>query len=84
MQLDDEVARIDPRTNRVVKRIRVGREPSAVAVGDDAVWVANTIDRTVTKIDPATNRVTATIPLRTSPLELAVDGGSVWVATDAS
>jgi hypothetical protein len=32
--------RIDPRTNQVVKRIRVGFKTHSIAVGPDAVWVA--------------------------------------------
>ncbi len=51
-QLDDRVARIDPATNLIVKTIKVGREPLGVAVGDGAVWVADTIDRTVSRDRP--------------------------------
>jgi DNA-binding beta-propeller fold protein YncE len=32
--------------------IRVGPEPGAVAVGGEAVWVANNGDGTVTRIEP--------------------------------
>ena len=83
-QLEDEVARIDPATNRIVAVVKVGREPLAVAVGAGAVWVANTIDRTVSRIDPATDKVVATIGVRTSPTAIAVGDASVWVAVDAS
>ena len=66
-QLEDQVIRIDPSTDRIVATVKVGREPLAVAVGDGAVWVANTIDRTVMRIDPATNRVVTHDPRRLEP-----------------
>ena len=35
------VTRVDPRTDRIVARIRVGRGPGALAVADGAVWVTS-------------------------------------------
>ena len=75
--------RIDPRTNRIVNEIAVGREPTGVAIGDGSLWVANTLDRTVSRIDPRRDRVVATVPVSASPLRLAVGRRSVWVAADA-
>ena len=76
--LDDTVARIDPRSNRIVKRIKVGGGASALAVGEGAVWVVKSLDDTVSRIDARTNRVT-TIPVGVSPADIAVGAGGVWV-----
>jgi YVTN family beta-propeller protein len=62
--------------------IRVGSSPSAVAVGPDAVWVANLGDGTVSRIDPATYAVKKTIRVGQRPIAVALDPAdhAVWVA----
>lgn len=81
-QLDDVVARVDTSSGRVVRLIRVGREPLSIAAGSGSVWVANAIDRTVMQIDPRSGRVVSTIRLSLAPTALAVSDSSVWVAGD--
>lgn len=61
----------------------VGRSPTALAVGTDAVWVANRDDDTVTRLDRATGETTDTIPVGNEPLAIALDPlGQVWVANN--
>ena len=79
--LDDTVSRIDPRTNRIVATIPVGRGPNSIAAGNDAVWVTSAIDDALWRIDPRTNRVVARIPLAGVPRAVAVGAGGVWVTT---
>ncbi len=62
------------------RRSRSGRAPSAIAVGEGAVWVANTQDDTVSRIDPRSAAVTQTIPVGAGPTGIAAAGGAVWVA----
>ena len=76
-----ELARIDPDTRRVVRRIPVGSGPNDVAVGADSVWVTNRDDKTITRIDPATNKVVQTIRLAAAPHGVRVAHGRVWVTT---
>jgi YVTN family beta-propeller protein len=63
----------------VLERISVESGAVAVAVGEDAAWVAG-FNR-VARIDPATNQVVATIrtPQTGDYSEVAVGEGSVWV-----
>jgi YVTN family beta-propeller protein len=48
----DAVARIDPKTAKVVQTIDVGHGPEGITVGPKSVWVANGQDGTLTRIDP--------------------------------
>jgi YVTN family beta-propeller protein len=78
---DREVARIDPETRRVLRRIPVGDGPLAVAVGGGSVWVTNREDRSITRIDPRTDRVTGTIQLHAAPYGVRFAHGRLWVTT---
>ncbi len=76
----NSVAIIDPASNDVVGSIsNVGGRPSAVAVGEGAVWVANEDERSLARIDPTSLAVERT-PLELTPTGVAVGGGAVWVA----
>ena len=77
--LGNTVSQIEPATNRVVRRIRVGEDPVAVAAGGGAVWVTNYKDGTVSRLDPRQGRVVATIPVGPNPDHVAVGDGGVWV-----
>jgi YVTN family beta-propeller protein len=76
----NSVAVIDPGSNEVVDAVPVGTGASRVAVGEGAVWVLNSEDRTVSRINPDTLEP-ATIGTGTTPTDLAVGGGSVWLVT---
>jgi branched-chain amino acid transport system substrate-binding protein len=76
----DSVAVIDPATNGIVAGVRVGSAPTAIAVGEGAVWVANAGDSTVSRIDPEQRRVVATLPLGRIPGQVTTGEGAVWVA----
>ena len=41
-----------PRVARVVQRVDPNTSPGAIAVGSDAIWVADSYATTVTRIDP--------------------------------
>ncbi len=71
---------IDPGRDVIVGQAAVGDQPSAIAVGEGWVWVANTGDDTVSQIDPQTHAVIDTIDVGKSPTGIVVGAGSVWVA----
>jgi YVTN family beta-propeller protein len=75
--------RIDPATNQVATQTyAVGRDPTALAVGEGSVWVANGTDKSIVRLDPATGKVQANIVLGQAPRGIAVgDVSSVWVNT---
>ena len=76
---DLTVSRIDPRSNRIVARVRKVRAQN-IATGDGDVWI--TEGNIVTEIDSATNAVARRLTLDAGFLvDLAIGGGAVW-ATD--
>ena len=76
---DGTVARIDPRSGRVVKNIKASA--GMLATGAEGVWVLS--DQGVARIDPARNRLGTPIPLPFgNARDIAVGGGAVWVTDD--
>ena len=79
------LSRIDPAARTVAGTTSVGNEPAAVAVGPDAVWVANGADGTVSKIDPSSGHLEGAFPVGKQPSGIAVAAdGQVWVANAGS
>ena len=77
---DLDAVRLNPKTLRVVARVKVGLGPSNAAIaGDGSVFVPNTADGTVSRIDPARNTVVATYRVGPKPFPGAVAFGDVWV-----
>jgi len=74
------VTPIDPVDGTVGSPIRVGVDPSDLAVGLDAVWVANAEDGTISRIDPSTD-VVETISIGSPVAAIAVDESSrsLWI-----
>lgn len=77
------VVRIDPETDEVAAKIPVAAEIAAVAVGEDAVWVASD-NGTLTRIDPVANVVSATLELGGALSGVAVAPDAVWVANSGA
>jgi YVTN family beta-propeller protein len=73
------LARIDPVHERMVANGLAGTGPSGIAVGDGAIWVANSGDNSVSRILPETTTVTATITVGRHPAGVALGEGGVWV-----
>lgn len=74
----NDVAIVQPETNKVVAHIPVGSNPTLIREGDGSVWVADRDDQTVTQIDPESRRVVRTIGIGFRPDDLAAGYGAVW------
>jgi YVTN family beta-propeller protein len=74
------VVRVDPTTDRVVKRLRLGFDPGGIAVGGGSVWVTNPSGGSVIRIDPRSNRIVGSTRVGRDPVGVVDGEGSVWVA----
>ena len=81
-RLGDQIVRIDPAGNAVVREIPVARAPNAVAVGTGSVWVASSLDTTIWRIDADSYSVDARISLPAPPTALYVGDGTLWATSE--
>jgi streptogramin lyase len=72
--------RIDPRSNRVVRRIPVARGICPLAISGGSVWVASDRTNFLYRVNPVRGRVVARIGVAEWPAHVAVAFGSVWVS----
>jgi virginiamycin B lyase len=75
-----KLVRIDPRTNRVTRRINVARGICHLAIGAGSVWVASDKTNVLYRVNPRRGRVVARIPVRAWPADLEFAFGSLWVS----
>jgi virginiamycin B lyase len=82
---DDSVMRIDPRANKAIGPIKVGKAPcSGLAAGYDSLWVPLCGDSALGRVELKTGTVLAATPMTVGDSEggIAVGAGSVWLMTD--
>jgi DNA-binding SARP family transcriptional activator/streptogramin lyase len=79
--IPDSLVKIDPRTNKVVDVIHVGRLPVAAALAGDFVWVINNGDSTLTRVDTRSGHAQTIGGLNNPTAIAADDNGNVWVTT---
>jgi branched-chain amino acid transport system substrate-binding protein len=70
---------LDSDSGSIERRLPAGRTPSAVAVGDGAVWMVDADARTVLRVVPS-SRVVETLATGATPTDIAYGAGSVWIA----
>jgi DNA-binding beta-propeller fold protein YncE len=74
------LSRIDPRTARVTKRIRLDASaPYNIWIGAGSAWVADDQGARVLRISPTTNTIVARIPVGDGPADMVFAGRRAWV-----
>jgi peptide/nickel transport system substrate-binding protein len=63
----------------IIDTIQVGKNPTALAVGDGAVWVVESGVPSVSRIVPTDGRVVKTVAVGNGPVDVAVDEQGAWV-----
>jgi YVTN family beta-propeller protein len=78
----NSLVRIDPATNQLKAAIKMGSNPTRVAVGERDVWVADAEDRTLARVSPKANAVVTTVAWSASAggvlFEMAFGDGAIW------
>jgi streptogramin lyase len=81
----NQLIKIDPATDRVVRRVATGTSPNGVGFGFGSVWVSHLYTSAVWRYNPRTLHVTARIPAgdlhhHNSDLgPISIGDGAVWV-----
>ena len=73
-----KLARIDPRTNKVIASVRVPSGSFCPIFFGGYVWITSSEHSVLSKVDPRTNRVVARIPVGRNPRFLTAGAGSIW------
>ena len=77
----NSVARIDASEPAFTTEVRVGQDPTGVAIGEDGdVWVVNQGDSTVNRIEAGTGEVTPAKSTLGIPTGIAAGEGAVWIS----
>lgn len=76
--------RIDAQTNAILSKVRVAQDPTGVATGDGALWVAGRSATAITRVDAVSGKVAARIPTPETARYVAVGAGAVWAASNES
>jgi streptogramin lyase len=74
------VAVIDPKSDRVVTRVEVGLEPTAIVAGYGGVWVLNKGEGTLAHLDPKSGKRVSTFRPDAAVNVMTIGAGGVWFA----
>ncbi len=75
------LAELDERTARIRRRVRLPtREPGAIAVGDDAVWVTGWLEPKLWRIGRGRDEVIGAVEVEAGATTVVASGRSVWLA----
>ena len=80
----DQVAKIDPKTGKVLGYADVGDMPNGLAAKLGRVWVTNAGDGTVSPVNPNTLKTDAPVKVGSDPRAVGFAAGSLWVTNTGS
>ena len=74
------LVRIDPASGAVLRTVRAGATPGAVATGAGAVWSIDVDAQTLTRVAGDGDGAPATFGIGATPVDLAAGADALWVA----
>ena len=80
-QLDEELYRVDPVTNRVVETFSIPSHIEGVGAVGESLWLSRSEPNEVIRVDPVTGALTDRLGFDSQP-NLASDGQRLWVIAE--
>jgi len=71
---------VNPATDEVLRTVRFGTYPTAVAVGLSGVWTVDATNGDLSQFAPDTMRILKRVNVGGSPADVVVGEGAVWVS----
>ena len=75
---DNDVARLDVATHRVLSRAKTGTSPCGMAFGAGSVWVEDYGAAAVTRVDATTGKAVRDYAVGNQPYDVAFAAGAAW------
>jgi streptogramin lyase len=76
--------KIDPRTNRVVGKTKIGSGSCGLGYGDGSLWIEDTNSNTVSRVSAATGKRLKAIPVGVTPYDATFAYGAAWTTAYGS
>lgn len=74
--------KIDPKTNKVVRKIGIGSGSCGLGYGAGSLWIEDTSSNTVSRVSVRTGKRLKAIPVGNSPYDALFAFGSAWVTSN--
>ena len=75
--------KIDPKSNKVVRKIGIGSGSCGLGFGAGSLWIEDTNTNTVSRVSARTGKRIKAIPVGNTPYDAMFAYGSAWVTSNA-
>ena len=76
------LVRINPKTNKVVGKTRIGFGSCGLAYGAGSMWVEDTSSSTISRVSVATGKRLKAIPVGSTPYDATFAAGAAWTTAN--
>jgi DNA-binding beta-propeller fold protein YncE len=76
------VLKIDPRTNKVLTKTKIGFGSCGLAYGAGSLWIEDTSSNTVSRVSARTARRIAAIKVNAQPYDAIFAFGAAWATSN--
>jgi YVTN family beta-propeller protein len=81
---ESEMHAVDPETQKVVARVRLGEGPKILAFDGNLLWVANREKNTLRAVDTRSLSVGVSVGIGANPASMTFDGQRLWISYENS